>query len=206
MTAVGLPPRRLVHVGVQSSAGIAIGMDEQQLALAGEVDAEHALSVSDQEPRAVALQQHTPFGMAFKGQKLFTAVGGRQGKQGIQGEPGPAGGQVLQRVAGETLSALRIVWEDSAGNVFALDYRNASAVYLLLGLTISAAAMGGQLNIQRAGVVEDAAWTWAPGPLWLGLDGAITQVPPADGFSLLLGFAVSATQIFLDINRPISMG
>lgn len=205
MTAVGLPPRRTVRVGVRSSTGIAVGTDEQLLALAGERTAEQSLSVEDDQPRAIAIEQQAQFGMAFQGRRLFTAVGGRQGKQGIQGVPGPTS-EALQRLAGETLSALRIVWEDASGSVFALDYRDTASVYLLLGLTVSAAAIGGQLNIQRGGVVDDSAWTWTPGPLWLGPDGTITQSPPVDGFSVLLGSAVSATRVILDINRPIAMG
>lgn len=204
MTAIGLPPRRLVHVGVQSSTGIAVGTNEQQLALAGEVDAKHALSVADQERRAVALQQQAPFGMAFQRQALFTAVGGRQGPQGIRGVPGPDGGSALQRIAGETLSALRAVYELN-GQVFYLDYRDSAHIDLLLGITLTAADMSATVDLQRSSFIDDSGWSWTPGRVWLGVDGALTQTPPADGYDVLIGAAVSATRITLNITDPIEL-
>ena len=137
--------------------------------------------------------------------EVHTTTVGEQGPPGRQGEPGPAGGSVLQRPAGHVVSALRMVYELN-GQVFYLDYRDANTIYLLLGLTLSGAQAGELLNIQRAGVVEDSSWAWAPGALFLGPDGSITQNPPVDGFCVLLGSAVSATRIILDINRPIYLG
>lgn len=86
MTAVGLPPRRLVRVAVQAPAGIAVGTPDRQVAFAGELETERAVMVAEEEPRAVALQVQEPFGMAFQGKRLFTAVGGRQGPPGPPGK------------------------------------------------------------------------------------------------------------------------
>lgn len=137
--------------------------------------------------------------------EVHSTTVGEQGPPGRQGIPGPAGGAAVERVAGETLSALRVVYELD-GQVFALDYRDASAIYLLLGLTLTAAAAGGHINVQRSGPLDDAAWNWTPGPVWLGADGGLTQVAPVDGFCVLLGSAVSPTRLILDFHQPISMG
>lgn len=126
------------------------------------------------------------------------------GSQGPPGPPGPDGGSALQRPAGETLSALRVVYE-LAGAVFALDYRDAEHIDLVVGVTLTAAAQGGAVNIQRSGTLDDAAWSWQPGPVWLGAAGALTQSPPTDGFDLLIGSAVSATRITLNIQDPIDL-
>lgn len=84
---------------------------------------------------------------------------GSQGPPGRPGEPGPAGGAALRRTAGETLSALRVVYELD-GQVFALDYRD-DHIDLLLGVTLTAADPGQPVNVQRSGVLDDASWSWA---------------------------------------------
>lgn len=126
------------------------------------------------------------------------------GSQGPPGPPGPDGGSALQRPAGETLSALRVVYE-LAGAVFALDYRDGEHIDLVVGVTLTAASEGGSVNIQRSGTLDDGSWSWQPGPVWLGAAGALTQSPPAEGFDVLIGSAVSATRITLNIQDPIDL-
>ncbi|SDJ61660.1 hypothetical protein [Pseudomonas indica] len=129
---------------------------------------------------------------------------GEQGPPGPAGEPGPEGGTSLQRLAGEVLSALRVVYELD-GVVRILDYRDAAHIDLLLGITLTAADPGIPVNVQRTGVIEDNSWTWTPGPVWLGTNGDLTQIPPADGYDVLLGAAMSATRITLDLQPPIQL-
>lgn len=133
--------------------------------------------------------------------ELETVTVGEQGPPGI---PGPAGGSSVQRTAGATLSALRTVYELD-GQVFPLDYRDAGHVDLLLGITLTAADLGSPVNVQRSGVLDDSNWAWTPGRVWLGIDGALTQTPPAEGFDVLIGAAVSATRITLNLTDPIEL-
>lgn len=204
MTAVGLPLRRVVRVGVRSSAGVVVGTSEQQIAVAGEATADQSLVVADDSPRAIALQSHEQFGMAYRKTPQFTVVSGVQGAPGIQGIPGPAGGSSVQRTAGATLSALRAVYELD-GVVRYLDYRDADHVDLLVGVTITSGLIGEPVNIQLVGPLTDAGWQWVPGPVWLGSQGQLTQAPPDDGFDVLIGSAVSATRIQLNLQRPIEL-
>lgn len=127
-----------------------------------------------------------------------------RGPAGPQGEPGPAGGSAVQRAAGATLSALRIVYELD-GEVFYLDPSDAAHVDLVLGITLSAAAQGQLVSVQGFGPVDDSSWSWSPGPVWLGADGSLTQLPPAGGFDVLIGAAVSATRVNLNIQEPIDL-
>lgn len=129
---------------------------------------------------------------------------GEQGPPGRPGIPGPAGGSALQRDAGEVISALRVLYELD-GAVYALDYRDAEHVDLLLGISLTSAMSGEQLNIQRSGVIDDAGWSWMPGRIWLGAAGALTQTPPSGGFDVLIGSAMSATRITLNLSEPIDL-
>lgn len=129
---------------------------------------------------------------------------GEQGPPGIPGAPGPEVGAAVQRDAGETLSALRAVYELD-GQVLALDYRDAAHIDLLLGITLTAAEVGTPINVQRSGPIDDSGWSWTPGRIWLGANGALTQTPPADGYDVLIGAAVSATRITLNLTDPIEL-
>lgn len=128
-----------------------------------------------------------------------------QGPPGIQGPPGPAGGSSLQRTAGETVSALRVAYEHDNGRVYALDYADADHIDALLGITLTAADAGQPVNVQRSGAIDDDGWNWTPGRVFLGAGGALTQSPPADGFDVLIGVAVSATRLILNLQDPIEL-
>lgn len=121
-----------------------------------------------------------------------------------QGVPGPAGGSTLQRTAGATLSALVVVYEEN-GEVFALDKGDDAHIDQLLGLTATAASIGSPINVQRTGAVDNSGWAWTPGRVYLGAGGALTQTPATDGNDVLIGRAVSATRLLLDIQDPIDL-
>jgi hypothetical protein len=118
---------------------------------------------------------------------------------------GPPGDAVFSRQSDGPLSALRVVWEDGAGVVRPLGHDDGSHIDLIAGLTLTATAVTGAVRVQRAGPVDDAAWSWMPGRVWLGPAGALTQTPPADGYDVLVGYAVSPTRLYLDIQDPIQL-
>lgn len=134
--------------------------------------------------------------------EVLVVATGDQGPPGPPGAPGPAGGASIQRLAGETLSSLRMVYELN-GQVYLLSAADAAHIDLLLGLALTAAPAGTATNIQLIGAVDDAAWSWTPGPVWLGTNGALTQAPPTSGFDVRLGAAVSATRVILNIEEPV---
>uniref|UniRef100_A4XZD6 Uncharacterized protein n=1 Tax=Ectopseudomonas mendocina (strain ymp) TaxID=399739 RepID=A4XZD6_ECTM1 len=150
----------------------------------GEVEREHLVSLDRPEVHATTQ--------------------GEQGPPGRQGAPGPAGGAAVERLAGETLSALRAVYELD-GHVFALDYRDSEHIDLLLGVTLTAADPGQPINVQRLGAVDDDGWNWQPGRVWLGSAGSLTQTPPADGYDVLLGAAVASGRLLLNLQDPIEL-
>lgn len=152
-------------------------------------------------PGAALEREHL---VALEVPEVHAVTVGEQGPAGRPGEPGPAGGSAFQRTAGETLSALRVVYE-LAGQVFALDAGDAEHIDLLLGVTLTAAEHAAPINVQRSGAMSDAAWSWQPGRIWLGADGSLTQIPPVDGFAVLIGAAVSATRITLNIQDAIQL-
>lgn len=126
--------------------------------------------------------------------------------RGDPGVPGPAGGAAYLRQSAGPVSALRVVWEDAAGSVRPLDYRDAAHIALLAGITTTGAAGAGQsVTVQRAGPLDAAGLGLSPGRVWLGIDGALTQSPPADGFDVLVGVATAAQRLYLVFSESIDL-
>ena len=130
-----------------------------------------------------------------------------EGAQGLPGPPGPPGGggdQYVTRTAGQTISANRVLY-DRAGLVYPLGQADGENIFAILGLAVSAGQTGAQISVQRSGTVTDSGWSWAFGRVYLGANGQLTQTPPSSGFSVLIGFAATATSINLSINDPIEV-
>ena len=126
-------------------------------------------------------------------------------EQGPPGPAGPSGATTFVRQSAGALSAMRIVWEDEAGVVFALDSADDDHIDLLCGITLTATSDAGPVTVQRTGAVDDSAWDWTPGRVYLGADGALTQSPPSTGFDVLVGVAVSPTRLILNFQDPIEL-
>ena len=139
-------------------------------------------------------------------QELVLLTDVQQGPPGPPGIPGPAGGQVLQRSAGMDTSALLVVYEDLFGAVWPADHDVERDVLALLGVTVSAASGGQPVNVQRIGFIDDLSWQWQPHKrVFLGRQGRLTQDPPQSGHDVLIGTALSATRLLLNIQDPIEL-
>jgi hypothetical protein len=156
-----------------------------------------ALEIRDSETAEVAIEHLVAL-------QLPEAALIAQGEQGPPGPPGPEGGVSLQRIAGEELSALRAVYELD-GEVFVLDHQDRAHIDLLLGITLTAAPAGQVVNIQRLGALQDSAWSWTAGRVYLGAAGHLTQTPPDSGYQVLLGAAVASDRLTLNLTDPIEL-
>ena len=117
--------------------------------------------------------------------------------------PLPSGGNSATRAAGETLSALRAVYE-RAGRVYALNALDPTApASLFLGITVTAAAAGAPVVVQRDGTLDDPSFDWAEGPVYVGLGGRLTQVYPETGWELVVGASPEPTRLNVDFDEPV---
>ena len=130
--------------------------------------------------------------------------GGEQGPQGIQGIPGPTGGVSLIYPAGVALGGHRMVILDDAGLAVYADNTIAAHANKVLGMTTGAASLGASATIQTGGELTEPSWTWTLDvPIYLSANGLLTQTPPTTGFSLIVGFPITATKIFINLREPI---
>lgn len=125
---------------------------------------------------------------------------------GVQGPAGADGGTYTTKLASAALGGHRIVRAVSATHV---DYASADQITHgddILGMTIGAASVGGTVQIVDSQDVAEPSWAWTPQePLYLGLNGLLTQTPPdaPSAIAVVVGFATSATSARIRIDPPI---
>lgn len=75
----------------------------------------------------------------------------------------------------------------------------------MLGVSITAGDAGAAISIKAGGSIDDAGWSWSPGFVFAGLNGALTQVPPATGWEIVVGYAPSPTRLNLTFDEPVKL-
>ena len=136
---------------------------------------------------------------------------GPQGPKGDKGDKGDAGdtNTVVTMVAGSALGGHRIVATSPAvdSTVIYADSSVSSHANLVLGLTLNAADVGGDIQVAVTGEFTEPTWNWTLGqPIFLSQNGTMTQTVPNSGdadFSLVVGFPITPTKMFVNIREPI---
>ena len=107
-------------------------------------------------------------------------------------------------LAAEMLPAFSLVYEAAPGQVALADNSDGSTSYAVVGITTMAVAQGATVALAVNGdTVNNDAWSWAAvQPVFLDVDGGLTQVMPSAGFTAPVGVAVSATSILLTVGEP----
>lgn len=115
---------------------------------------------------------------------------------------GGAGANVIAKTAGETLGGHRVVWINDDDKVYYASAANATAERVA-GLTTGAANAGTGATIQPLGEMIEGSWNWIPGPVYLGLNGVLTQTPPLTGALIEVGVATTPTRLIIRIGEPV---
>lgn len=130
------------------------------------------------------------------------------GERGLPGRDGSSENMTTHRVAARTLSGDKLVWPNDAGELEYADNLLLTHVGRPVWLTTGSTGVGSPADVVTFGPVTNPAWAWVPGePLFLGHDGALTQVPPepADGsFQRQVAEAETPTRIFFNPEHPIA--
>jgi hypothetical protein len=130
-----------------------------------------------------------------------------QGPAGSQGLPGTSGSTVFTKVSANALSGHRVISIDAIGALSYASNANLIDAMRVVGITTGAVMPGNQASIITFGELEEPSWNWVTAlPVYLGLDGYLTQIVPSALnalFSLVLGFPITATKLFVNIGNPI---
>lgn len=122
----------------------------------------------------------------------------------IQG--GGGGGDTLVPVGTQPISGHSVVAVGADGALVPADCSNAAHLGAVLGVLANAYAAGALAQVQTALPLSHAGWAWAPGPVFVGPAGHLTQqLPPGALFAQVVGHAVSPTRVLINVQPPINL-
>lgn len=130
---------------------------------------------------------------------------GAQGPRGPQGD----GGDGFIFVASSPVGGHRILALNDLGEVVYADNQSPIDSARIIGMSLNAASVGGEVSVKRSGSVSEPSWNFDTSlPVYLGSNGTLTQIAPEAPavFSLIVGFPETATRIFIAIREPINLG
>lgn len=133
-----------------------------------------------------------------------TDIAEAENLKGAKGDKGDDGGDsLLSLPAAGSIIAYKTVTTDADGFVIYGDAGTTAHWSSILGIALNSASAGGHVAIAQQGLVTNAGWNWTVGDtLFVGLNGDITT-QQVGVFSQTIGYALSATQIFLRLGRAI---
>lgn len=133
-------------------------------------------------------------------------VRGVPGPRGIQGLQGPAGDAITVTVGAQPLSGHSVVSVDAFGLLVKADSTDVAQRGAVMGLVANAYAPGELATVLTGYTLAHAGWSWAPGPIFVGAGGQLTQsLPPGAVFSQVVAHALSATLVLIDLQPPIAL-
>lgn len=139
---------------------------------------------------------------------LEIAEQGPAGAAGAQGIPGPAGGSSMEFTATTAIGGHRVLALDAANAVVYAENTAYMHSNKIIGISLNAAAPGGTISAVRAGEVAESSWSWdVTLPVYLGVNGLLTQTPPVypAAFSLIVGFPTAPDRLFVAVREPITL-
>jgi hypothetical protein len=110
----------------------------------------------------------------------------------------------LSRIADGDIGGQRMVIGNADGTVSYADATNVGHLGKVLGMSDAAYLDGETVRVIREGLVEFVGWSFDVDlPIYLGINGLLTQSASATGFSQIVGFAESPTKLFVNLREPI---
>lgn len=104
---------------------------------------------------------------------------------------------------GETISALKVVYIVD-GKAYIASSSEVSQANRIIGVAVDACIIGHSGRIRKQGYMKDDSWNWDLDKIiFLGTNGALTQIVPTNGFVCQVAIPISSNEI--NINIQISV-
>jgi hypothetical protein len=107
-------------------------------------------------------------------------------------------------IAGIDISGHTIV-SRSVDTVIPSDPADSTSVHNIVGITNQASVTGSPIDIVTSGMIHDDSWSLLDGPVFLGVNGILTQSAPTSGYLVVIGYSASSKDIRLNIGQPIKI-
>lgn len=106
--------------------------------------------------------------------------------------------------AGEVLGGHKAIKLGAGGKAFYASADVADDALKVIGISITAADIDATVTVKISGKITESTWDWdTTKPVFLGVDGRLTQTEPTSGVSLVMGWPLSATELWLKRHEPI---
>ena len=111
-------------------------------------------------------------------------------------------GNIIRRTAGQNLSGHKVISAASDGKALYADV-NTVTTTAIIGISLNAALHNDTVNVQNSGTLQHSGWSFTPQePVFVGLNGQLTQTPLNAAYSAEIGVAISPDTILINI-QPI---
>jgi hypothetical protein len=144
----------------------------------------HTVIIRQGTPAAVVLREREKPVVIFRGANLL----------GGSASGGGSGDNIFTHEAGENLGGHRAVYIAGDGKAYLADHSTAHELQPV-GVTVGSASVGFIAQIQSEGELQEPSWAWSNGPVYLGVNGLLTQVAPLTGSIFVIGVAAGPTRI-----------
>jgi hypothetical protein len=130
----------------------------------------------------------------------------------VPGLPGPPGvGTISEYVAlngtaAVALGGQRAVYRRADGLIDYASNDNPAHMNVPIWVTTGAVVGGATVTMVTVGEIEEPSWSWTAGPIFLGVNGVLTQTLPAEptnDFLAIVGTASTPTRMY--VNRQPSI-
>lgn len=120
---------------------------------------------------------------------------------------GTDGQVLLSRQAAEDIGGHRVVTLNEDNQLVYASNDNSGQVESPLWLSLGAIMNGAIDSVLAFGPITEPSWSWNPGPVYLDVDGLLTQdAPEAPAlFAVQVGFATSSTRIVFDRRTSLAL-
>lgn len=141
-------------------------------------------------------------------QVAVVAVPGPPGPQGLPGDAQAISQVITTGTAAGNLSGHRAVTQRVDGTFEPASNTNPAHLSAPVWITTGAASSGAPVTAVAYGLIEEPSWAWTPGPIFLGVGGALTQTPPTAPavFLAQIGTATGPTTVFVSRNPSVTLG
>ena len=105
----------------------------------------------------------------------------------------------LPVIASDDIPAFSVI-TDTGKNA---DSSNVFHKNIILGVTVAAVVSGFAGTVVKAGQISNPAWTWTTGDIIFLNGTALSTAAPSNGFRVIIGQALSATDLDINISESI---
>lgn len=108
------------------------------------------------------------------------------------------------RSASGSIGGQRAVIANTDGTISYADTQNLSHLGRVLGISAGAGNDGDDVLVIREGLISFSGWAWDTSiPVYLATNGLLSQNASNTGFSQIVGFAESPTDLYVNLREPI---